>query len=242
MTKKTSEITNGTDNQSLENRVDNLEQSLEVLKTEILVLQKMIGKQNIEYFSPDQSPEAIINSNPGLASPYEKEIVLRIANNIINQIAPTNISDPFASHLTHIKEKFDKFIKVLEITNADELHEKMELLAGEILNVVDLFDDYFWGYSLETNQPMSSCIPDNMKQSAEITRKLILEFLALGMINQIEFPAGSELNPDMQQFVLDEVNPNKNQRMIIETFRPGFVKTCADGDSIVFRKAIVKIR
>jgi len=24
--------------------------------------------------------------------------------------------------------------------------------------------------------------------------------------------------------------------------RPGFVKTCGDGDSIVFRKAIVKIR
>ena len=242
MKKKISEITNGTDNPSLENRVDYLEQSLEVLKTEILVLQKMIGKQNIEYFSPDHSPEAIINSGPGLASHCEKKIVLKIANNIINQIAPTNISDPFASHLTHIKEKFDKFIKVLDITNSDEIHEKMELLAGEILNVVDLFDDYFWGYSLETNQPMSSVIPDNMKQSAEKTRKLILEFLGLGMIKQIEFPAGSDLNPDMQQFVLDGVNPNKNERMLIETLRPGFVKTCGDGDSIVFRKAIVKIR
>ena len=46
----------------------------------------------------------------------------------------------------------------------------------------------------------------------------------------------------MQQFVLDGVNPNKNERMIIETLRPGFVKTCGDEDSIVFRKAIVKIR
>jgi hypothetical protein len=62
------------------------------------------------------------------------------------------------------------------------------------------------------------------------------------MINQIEFPAGAELNPDMQQFVLDDVNPNKNERMIIETLRPGFVKTSGNGDSIVFRKAIVKIR
>ena len=120
--------------------------------------------------------------------------------------------------------------------------EKMELLAGEILNVVDLFDDYFWGYSLETNQPMSSGIPDVMKPSAKKTRELILDFLRLGNIAQIEFSAGSELNPDMQQFVLDAVNPNKNERMIIETLRPGFLKACGDGDSIVFSKAIVKIR
>ena len=242
MTEKNPEILNSNENQSLESRVENLEQSLFILKSEILILQKTITKNSVEYFSSDQSSEILDNSENGVANSYEKENSLRIAENIVTQIEPINISDPFASHLTHIKEKFTKFIKVLNNSNADEIHEKMELLAGEILNVVDLFDDYFWGYSLETNQPMSSVIPDNMKQSAEITRKLILEFLSLGMINQIEFPAGSDLNPDMQQFVLDGVNPNKNERMIIETLRPGFVKTCGDGDSIVFRKAIVKIR
>jgi molecular chaperone GrpE (heat shock protein) len=242
MTEKNPEILNSNENQSLESRVENLEQSLFILKSEILILQKTITKNSVEYFSSDQSSEILDNSENGVANSYEKENSLRIAENIVTQIEPINISDPFASHLTHIKEKFTKFIKVLNNSNADEIHEKMELLAGEILNVVDLFDDYFWGYSLETNQPMSSVIPDNMKQSAEITRKLILEFLSLGMINEIEFPAGSDLNPDMQQFVLDGVNPNKNERMIIETLRPGFVKTCGDGDSIVFRKAIVKIR
>lgn len=242
MTEKNPEILNSKENQSLESRVVNLEQSLFILKSEILILQKTITKNSVEYFSSDQSSEILDNSENGVSNSYEKENALRIAENIVTQIEPINISDPFASHLTHIKEKFTKFIKVLNNSNADEIHEKMELLAGEILNVVDLFDDYFWGYSLETNQPMSSVIPDNMKQSAEITRKLILEFLSLGMINQIEFPAGSDLNPDMQQFVLDGVNPNKNERIIIETLRPGFVKTCGDGDSIVFRKAIVKIR
>jgi len=242
MTEKNPDILNSKENQSLESRVKNLEQSLFILKSEILILQKTIAKNSVEYFSSDQSSEILDNSDNGVSNSYEKETSLRIAENIVIQIEPTNISDPFASHLTHIKEKFTKFIKVLNNSNADEIHEKMELLAGEILNVVDLFDDYFWGYSLETNQPMSSVIPDIMKQSAEKTRKLILEFLGLGMINQIEFPAGSELNPDMQQFILDEVNPNKNERMIIETLRPGFVKTCGDGDSIVFRKAIVKIR
>ena len=242
MAQKKTEILNCTENQSLEDRVENLEHSLVVLKSEILVLKKTLAKHNVEYFSPDQTSEILVSSSIGVSNSYEKETSLRIAENIITQIEPSNISDPFASHLTHIKEKFIKFIKVLNISNADEIHEKMELLAGEILNVVDLFDDYFWGYSLETNQTMSSGIPDDMKQSAEKTRKLILEFLGLGMINQIEFPAGAELNPDMQQFVLDDVNPNKNERMIIETLRPGFVKTCGDGDSIVFRKAIVKIR
>jgi molecular chaperone GrpE (heat shock protein) len=202
----------------------------------------MISKNSVEYFPPAQSSEIFLNSDNCGSNFYEKENSLRIAGNIITQIQLTNISDPFASHLRHIKEKFIKFIKMLNNSNTDEIHEKMELLAGEILNVVDLFDDYFWGYSLETNQLMSSGIPDDMKQSAEKTRKLIIEFLSLGMINQIEFPAGSDLNPDMQQFVLDDVNPNKNERMIIETLRPGFVKTCGDGDPVVFRKAIVKIR
>ena len=242
MTEKNPEILNSKENQSLESRVKNLEQSLFILKSEILILQKTISKNSVEYFSSDQSSEILDNSNNCVSNSYEKDDSLRIAENIVMQIEPINISDPFASHLKHIKEKFTKFIKVLNNSNADEIHEKMELLAGEILNVVDLFDDYFWGYSLETNQPMSSVIPDIIKQSAEKTRKLILEFLGLGMINQIEFPAGSELNPDMQQFVLDDVNPNKNERMIIETLRPGFIKTCGDGDSIVFRKAIVKIR
>lgn len=242
MTEKNPEILNSKENKSLESRVENLEQSLFILKSEILILQKTITRNSVEYFSSDQSSKILDNSENGVSNSYEKENSLRIAENIVTQIEPINISDPFASHLTHIKEKFSKFIKVLNNSNADEIHEKLELLAGEILNVVDLFDDYFWGYSLETNQPMSSGIPDNMKQSAEKTRKLIIDFLGLGMINQIEFLAGSDLNPDMQQFVLDDVNPNKNERMLIETLRPGFVKTCGDGDSIVFRKAIVKIR
>jgi len=242
MTEEKSEIPNGTDNQSLDDRVRMLEQSVDILKSEILILKNKIGKQGVEYFHNDQSQEEIVNSDHGVPDSSEKEIALKIAHNIINQIELSNLSDPFVSHLTHIKEKFNNFIEVLNNSKADEIHKKMELLAGEILNVVDLFDDYFWGYSLETNQPMSSGIPDNMKQPAEITRKLILEFLRLGMINQIEFPAGSELNSDLQQFFLDGVNPNKNDRMIIETLRPGFVKSCADGDLIVFRKAIVKIR
>ena len=242
MTKEKSEILNTTENQALEDRVSHLEHDIVVLNSKILKLQELFEKQSGLYLSPDKSDEEIIISSYTDENPSDKIIALQIAKSVINQIVPLDISDPFASHLTHIKEKFIRFIKVLNTSKANEILEKMELLAGEILNVVDLFDDYFWGYSLETNQPMSSGIPDVMKQSAEKTRELILEFLRLGNITQIEFSAGSELNPDMQQFVLDEVNPNKNERMIIETLRPGFVKTCADGDSIVFRKAIVKIR
>lgn len=242
MTKEKSEILNCTVNQFLEDRVSHLEQDIVVLNSKILKLQELFEKQSGLYLSPDKSAEEIVISSYTDENPSDKIIALQIAKSVINQIVPLDISDPFASHLTHIKEKFIRFIKVLYISKTDEILEKMELLAGEILNVVDLFDDYFWGYSLETNQPMSSGIPDVMKQSAEKTRELILEFLRLGNITQIEFSAGSELNPDMQQFVLDEVNPNKNERMIIETLRPGFVKTRADGDSIVFRKAIVKIR
>lgn len=241
MIKEKSEFPDGKDNQSLDDRVMMLEQSVDILKSEIITLQKTISNQGAEYFSPDESQIEINNSDFGASELGEKEMALIIAHKIVTQIGASNISDPFVSHLTHIKDKFKNFIVVLNNSKA-EIHNQMELLAGEILNVLDLFDDYFWGYSLETNQPMSSGIPDNMKQSAEKIRKLILEFLGLGMINQIEFPAGSDLNPDMQQFVLDDVNPDKNERMIIETLRPGFVKTCAAEDSIVFRKAIVKIR
>jgi len=228
--------------QSVEERVSHLEQVIVVINTKILKLYELIEKQCGFSLSPDKSAEEFVIPSYTDENTSNKVIALQIAQSVINQIVPLDISDPFASHLTHIKEKFIKFFKVLNISKSDDILEKMELLAGEILNVVDLFDDYFWGYSLETNQPMSSGIPDVMKPSAKKTRELILDFLRLGNIAQIEFSAGSELNPDMQQFVLDAVNPNKNERMIIETLRPGFVKTCGDGDSIVFRKAIVKIR
>jgi molecular chaperone GrpE (heat shock protein) len=227
---------------SVEERVGHLEQVVLVINTKIIKLYELIENKCGLSLTPDKSYEEIINLQYNDENTSDKIIALQIAQSVINQIAPLDISDPFASHLTHIKEKFIKFFKVLNISKSDEILEKVELLAGEILNVMDLFDDYFWGYSLETNQLMSSGIPDFMKSSAEKTRELILEFLRLGNIVQIEFSAGSELNPDMQQFILEAVNPNKNERMIIETLRPGFIKTCGDGDSIIFRKAIVKIR
>ena len=228
--------------QSAEERISHLEQVIVVINTKILNLYELIEKQCSLSLSSNKSGEEIINPQYNDENTSDKIIALQIAQSVINQIAPLDISDPFASHLTHIKEKFIKFFKVINISKSDEILEKVELLAGEILNVMDLFDDYFWGYSLETNQLMSSGIPDFMKSSAEKTRELILEFLRLGNIIEVEFSAGSELNPDMQQFILEAVNPNKNERMIIETLRPGFIKTCGDGDSIVFRKAIVKIR
>ena len=230
------------DQQSLEERIVNLEKLTYFLRSEIAVLQKLIGKKNIDYYSPDRPSTESIVSVDTTSNSCKRDEALCIIRDIITQISPIQISDPFCSHLNHIKEKFIKFDDVISKINIDDIQDKIELLSGEILNVLDLFDDYFWGYSLETNQPMSSGIPDNMRSSAEKTRELIVQFLGLGLIRQIEFSEGEELNPDSQQYVLSGINPDKDERVIIGTLRPGFIKIYSDGDSMVFRKAIVKIR
>lgn len=216
-------------------RMDQLEKNLQKLQVDL-------GKPKAESWNkaevePNQEPwglgfsESETDQNPGLLC------ALKVAHFGLNFQG----DDPFVSHIFHIKEKFQCFLNTLRKKLVADWEDEIEKFASEILNAVDLFDDYFWGCSLENCQEVSSKIPHSLLDDSREIRASLIEFLKAGKIEETYYPYGSQLDSEQQYFILPETHTGKQEMKIDLTLRPGFIKINAHGDFLNLRKSIVRI-